>query len=222
MSTLARLSRCGVIGDVHCESETLERVLDALESMNVEPVLCVGDLVDGDGDADATLKLLESRRVQCVAGNHERWLLAGEQRTLDHATQEINEESLAFLRSLPKMVRYQTLNGKALLCHGVGEADEAWLLPDTQGYALQDIPTLRELMLEDDVQFMIGGHTHERMIRVFPGLTVINVGTIHRRNQQTFAVIDFDEMRMEHYSAAADSTGTLLEELELPAPAPVE
>ena len=222
MSTLARLSRCGVIGDVHCESETLERVLDALESMNIEPVLCVGDLVDGDGDADATLKLLESRRVQCVAGNHERWLLADEQRTLDHATQEINEESLSFLRSLPKMLHYQTLNGKALLCHGVGEADEAWLLPDTKGYGLQDIPTLRKLMLEEDVQFMIGGHTHERMIRVFPGLTVINAGTIHRRNEQTFTVIDFDEMRVGYYSAAADSTGKLLEELELPMPAPVE
>ncbi|MCZ6805986.1 MAG: metallophosphoesterase family protein [Deltaproteobacteria bacterium] len=221
MSTLASLGRCGVIGDVHCESEVLERVLDALESRGVEPALCVGDLVDGYGDADATLKLLESRRVQCVAGNHERWFLAREQRTLDHATQEISEESLAFIRSLPKMRHYQTLNGKTLLCHGVGEADEAWLLPDTKGYALQDIPTLRELMLEDDVQFMIGGHTHERMVRVFPGLTVINVGTIHRKNEQTFAVIDFDEMRVEYYSAAADSTGKLLEELELPIPPPV-
>jgi len=222
VNTLASLSRCGVIGDVHCESEALERVLDTLESMNLGPVLCVGDLVDGDGDADVTLKLLGSRRVQCVAGNHERWFLTGEQRTLDHATQQINDESLAFVRSLPKMRHYQTPNGKALLCHGVGEADEAWLLPDTKGYALQDIPTLRELMLEDDVQFMIGGHTHERMIRVFPGLTVINVGTIHRRNQQTFTVIDFDEMRVEYYSAAADSTGKLLEELDLPMPPPVE
>ena len=59
-----------------------------------------------------------------------------------------------------------------MLCHGVGTDDEAWLLPDTRGYALQDIPTLRELMLDDDVRFMIGGHTHERMVRVFPGLTV--------------------------------------------------
>ena len=46
------LSRLGVIGDVHCESETLERVLDALETMNVEAVLCVGDLVDGSRPKD--------------------------------------------------------------------------------------------------------------------------------------------------------------------------
>jgi len=222
VSTLPSLSSCGVIGDVHCESETLERVLDVLESMNVEPVLCVGDLVDGYGDVDATLKLLESRLVQCVAGNHERWFLTGEQRTLDHATLKINDESRAFIETLPKMRHYQTPQGKALLCHGVGEADEAWLLPDTKGYALQDIPTLRELMLDDEVQFMIGGHTHERMVRVFPGLIVINAGTIYRNDEQTFTVIDFDQMRVGYYSAAADSTGKLLEELPLPEAPPVE
>jgi len=211
-----------VIGDVHCESETLERVLDVLESMNVEPVLCVGDLVDGHGDADATLKLLESRHVQCVAGNHERWLLTGEHRNLENATHVINQESRAFIEALPKMRHYQTPHGTALLCHGVGDADEAWLLPDTKGYALQDIPTLRELMLDDDLQFMIGGHTHERMVRVFPGLTVINAGTIYRNDEQTFTVIDFDQMRVRYYSAASGSTGKLVEELPLPVPPPVE
>ena len=38
----------------------------------------------------------------------------------------------------------------------LGKDDEAWLLPDTRGYALQDIPELRELMLDPNVQFMLG------------------------------------------------------------------
>jgi predicted phosphodiesterase len=216
------LRRLGVIGDVHCESETLGRVLDALETMNVEAVLCVGDLVDGPGDADATLGMLEARGVQCVAGNHERWLLEGEQRTLEDATLEINEASRAFIESLPILRRYTTPNGSALLCHGVGKDDEAWLLPDTRGYALQDIPTLRELMLDETVQFMLGGHTHHRMVRVFPGLTVVNTGTIHRKDEQTFTVIDFEAMRVGVYSAAEGTTGQLIEEVELPFPDPVD
>jgi predicted phosphodiesterase len=216
------LGRLGVIGDVHCESETLERVLDALEAMNVEAVLCVGDLVDGPGDADATLGLLEARGVQCVAGNHERWFLDGEQRTLDNATAEVSQASRAFLESLPKERRYTTPNGNALLCHGVGEDDEGWLRPDTRGYALQDIPTLRELMIDADLQFMIGGHTHQRMIRVFPGLTVINAGTIHRKDEQTFMVVDFEAMRVSFYSAEEGTTGKQIEELDLPTPGPVE
>jgi predicted phosphodiesterase len=215
------LRRLGVIGDVHCESETLGRVLDALETMRVEVVLCVGDLVDGPGDADATLGLLEARGVQCVAGNHERWFLDGQQRTLENATDEVSEASRAFLEGLPKMRRYATPHGNALLCHGVGADDGAWLLPDTRGYALQDIPALRELMLDEDVQFMLSGHTHERMVRVFPGLTVVNAGTLHRKDEQTFTVVDFGAMRVSVYSAAEGTTGALIEEIDLPTPGPV-
>lgn len=220
MSETGKLSRLGVIGDVHCEAETLERVIDALDSMNVERLLCVGDLVDGLGDVDATLGLLEARGVECVAGNHERWFLSGEQRSLENATHEISDASRAFIQSLPRTRRYSTQAGEALLCHGVGDDDEAWLLPDTRGYALQDMPTLRELMLDDEIQFMIGGHTHHRMVRVFPGLTVINAGTIHRKDEQSFVVLDFAAMQVSAYSAAAATAGELIEELPLPMPAP--
>ena len=212
----------GVVGDVHCESATLSRVLNALDTMSVDAVLCVGDLVDGPGDADAALAILEARDVQCVAGNHERWFLEGVRRDVIDATESLSEASLAFLRRLRRTKLYDTPAGKAMLCHGVGQDDEAWLRPDTRGYALQDIPTLRELMLDDAVQFMIGGHTHQRMVRVFPGLTVINAGTIHRKDEQTFAVIDFARMKVAFYSAAENDTGRLIEEVPLPEPGPVD
>lgn len=214
--------RLGIVGDVHCESQTLERVLDVLDTMSVNAVLCVGDMVDGPGDADATLAMLEARGVECVAGNHERWFLEGEQRMLEHATLEVTPESRAFMEGLPRQRFYDTPAGRALLCHGVGADDEAWLLPDTRGYALQDIPSLRELMLDDRIQFMLGGHTHERMVRVFPGLTVVNAGTIHRKDEQTFIVVDFGAMRVAVYSAKDGETGRLIEEVPLPAPDAVE
>jgi predicted phosphodiesterase len=116
---------------------------------------------------------------------------------------------------------YETPAGRAMLCHGVGTDDEAWLRPDTRGYALQDIPTLRELMLDDSVQLMIGGHTHERMVRVFPGLTVVNAGTIHRKDEQTFTVIDFAQRSVSVFSAAPEDLGRPVEILDLPEPPPL-
>ena len=77
-------------------------------------------------------------------------------------------------------------------------------------------------MLDETVQFMLGGHTHERMVRVFPGLTVVNAGTIHPQDEQTFMVVDFEAMRVGFYSAAAGTTGHLIEEVKLPMPDPVE
>ncbi len=222
VKSTVRVARVGVVGDVHCESETLARVLDALETMNVDAILCVGDLVDGPGDADETLATLRAREVQCVAGNHERWFLEGERRDVADATEGVNEGSAEFLENLRQTRLYDTPAGKAMLCHGVGADDEAWLRPDTRGYALQDMPTLRELMLDDGVQFMIGGHTHQRMIRPFPGVTVINAGTLHRKDEQTFSVIDFNAMKVSVYSAAEVDMGRLVEELDLPAPGAVD
>ncbi len=69
---------------------------------------------------------------------------------------------------------------------------------------------------------MIGGHTHERMVRVFPGLTVLNAGTIHRKNEQTFMVLDFGAMRVAFHAAAEGETGKLIEERDLPLPGEVD
>ena len=76
-------------------------------------------------------------------------------------------------------------------------------------------------MLDERVQFMLGGHTHQRMVRVFQGLTVVNAGTIHRKDEQTFTVVDFDAMRVAFYSAKEGETGNLIEEVALPPPAPM-
>jgi predicted phosphodiesterase len=45
------MSRFGVLGDVHCEHEALAAALKLFEHQKVDRVLCVGDVVDGPGDA---------------------------------------------------------------------------------------------------------------------------------------------------------------------------
>lgn len=219
---LDTVGRVGIIGDVHCQSHALERVIGELQSQRLDLLMCVGDIVDGPGDADRTCELLMSANVECVAGNHERWLLAGERRGLDYATQEVTDRTRQFLTSLPAIRLYKTNAGRLMLCHGVGQDDEAALRPDTRGYGLQDIPTLRELMLHSDVDFMIGGHTHERMVRPFAGLTVVNAGTIWDKYEQTFLTIDFPTRKLCVLSAAEDDVGAVVEEGELPLPLPLK
>ncbi len=216
--TTARVARVGVIGDVHCQADALERVIATLGEASLDAILCVGDIVDGPGDADVTCSLLRASEVQCVAGNHERWLLAGEHRSLDGATQNISAETRAFLQGLPKLRRYETPCGNLLLCHGVGEDDESMLRPDTRGYGLQDIPALRDLMLDPSVDFMVCGHTHQRMVRQFVGLIVVNAGTLYDKFEQSFVAIDFAKCEVIFYSAAHKNFGETLETVELPLP----
>lgn len=171
--------RWGVIGDVHCEDERLETSITTLLEAGADTLIQVGDIVDGGGNLERCVELLKAHDVHTIAGNHERWFLAGEMRELKGATLEADESTRSFLASLPATRRFDTPKGDLLVCHGVGENDMVNLRPDTRGYALQSVmPSLRPLLLDTSLRFMLGGHTHQRMVRTFEGLTVINAGTL--------------------------------------------
>jgi predicted phosphodiesterase len=214
------LGRVGVIGDTHAEDAALEVALGALAREGVEQVLCVGDLVDGLGDVDRCCELLRRAGAIVVRGNHERWLLSGEMRDLPDATLEVSEPTRAFIESLPAVVEGDTAAGRLMLCHGVGDDDMAALRPQTAGYALQEVPTLRELMLRPDLRFAIGGHTHERMVRRFPGLTVINAGTLYREHEPCFVVVDFAERWVQFHDLLPGLRVESTPRIELPIPEP--
>lgn len=194
-----------------------------LREHGVDATVAVGDIVDGPGgDVDRCCRLLEQAEVMAVRGNHERWLLTGERRHERNATQRISEHTQAYLESLPTTRQLETASGRALLCHGVGEDDMAFLTPETQGYGLQAIGELRELMLRSDLDFAIGGHTHRRMVRCFPGLTFINVGSLHPQDEPCFAVLDFEAQQVQFYDLGSGLGVERSEPLALPRPAPIE
>ena len=53
----SEISNIGIIGDVHCEDEFLERVLKEL-AQHCDLLLCVGDVADGRGSFDRCCSLL--------------------------------------------------------------------------------------------------------------------------------------------------------------------
>jgi predicted phosphodiesterase len=193
--------RVGAIGDIHCEDAALERALAMFAERGVDRVLAVGDILDGRGDADRCCRLLRDAGALVVRGNHERWFLRGEMRSLPDATLSVSGETRAFLEALAPTTEIDTSAGRLLLCHGVGDDDMAALRPDTSGYALQSIyDVLRPLLVRPDLRFVVGGHTHQRMVRRFEGLTFINAGTLHRDWEPGVALIDFAARTVEHHS----------------------
>ena len=215
-------ARLLMLGDVHAESESVQRVLDHADAhLGVDASLCVGDIVDGVGDADATLEILRERGVITVAGNHERGVLHDEMRHLANCTPTLRPENRAMLEGLPRTLRLPTIAGGAILCHAVGEDDESFLRSTTRGYDLQ-IEALRELMLDPSVQYMLAGHTHERMVRRFQGLVVVNAGTLRRDDSPGFIVVDFERKLVRCFDIG--DLGARIEEREplaLPQPLPV-
>jgi predicted phosphodiesterase len=189
-----KLRRIGIIGDIHCEDQLLETTLRFLQSQQVELICAVGDIVDGPGNANRAIELLVQHHVVCVRGNHERWLFAGEMRGLPDANSrfDLNGDSWDFLPELRTMRGLATVAGQALLCHGLGEDDMAGVWPDDPEEVLQNNIPLKRLVASHQYEFVINGHTHYRMVRSFEHLTIINAGTLFRKHNPGFGLVEFD------------------------------
>ena len=195
------LGRIGVIGDVHCEDDLLSRLLGYFERAGLDAVLCVGDLADGSGDINRTCRLLHDAGVLCVAGNHDRWLLTGEQRDDPDATPArlLTSDTRKFLESLPATRAFDTRAGKLLLCHGTGDDDMLAVKRDHLRYDLDNNFALQQLLQEGKYRFLISGHTHQTMVRRVRDLILINPGTLHRGYAQSAAVVDFEALEVVFY-----------------------
>jgi len=199
------LSSFAALGDLHAEDASLAAVLAFLRALKVERVLCVGDIVDGEGDVDRCCALLESHGVLAVRGNHEGWFLEGAMRTLPgaHQLETVSSATSAFLSKLPATRSFQTPQGELLLCHGVGDDDMQRLTPDDYGYGLACNTALAGLLGEGRYRWMVGGHTHRRMVRTFEQLTVINAGTLCRDGTPCFVVVNLGEGFAQFYDVRA-------------------
>jgi predicted phosphodiesterase len=194
MSALVLDGRVGLIGDVHAEDRLLELALTRLRDSGAETILCVGDLTDGPGSIDRVCALLAEHQVITVSGNHDRWVLGDTMRDLPYAIgrSEYSASALAFLRSLDRTHELSSSRGRVCLCHGLGTNDMAGVMPDDYGYGLEFNTELQALIADPDLAIVLNGHTHKPMVRHFPGLTIVNAGTIFHEHEPGYVVVDFD------------------------------
>ena len=179
---MQEVRQVGLIGDVHAEDDLLEAALRHLQAADgLDAILCVGDVVTGPGDAGRCCDLLASANVVTVRGNHDRWFLTG---TASYAhlpkatpSDDLDEKQRQFLASLPPLRGFETARGALMLCHGLGDDDTATVYSHDTGYALESNHRLHALIGAGELRFLVNGHTHDRMVRNFDGLTIINAGT---------------------------------------------
>ena len=196
----------GVLGDVHAEDETLLAALEFFAMMGVDRVVCVGDVLDGEGDAERCIATLRAREITTVRGNHERWFIERASKGLSDATPEasLSQASLAWLRSLPVMSAFQTVAGPALLCHSLGRDDFTCLFPDEAIDPRRPSKAIRGLLqAAAGCRFVINGHTHVPMVRVVGPVVVLNAGTLSRTNASVVMLVDFERREVAWYPCAA-------------------
>ena len=218
-ASLGKLRRLGIIGDVHADDVPLAHALQQLEAMQLDAILCTGDVVDGPGSADHCAALLQAHQVITVAGNHERWLFTGRARHHPEADQlaALAPETLSFLGNLPTCVEFETVSGRLLLSHGIGLDDMAQVWPGSERLGPQKSLALDEILASQRYRYLVHGHIHYRLILEFERMTLVNPGALARNLQMNFKpgfmTLDAEAQQATYYHL--DDEGRILEYAEV-------
>src|SRR5262245_57782429 len=114
----------GIVSDIHGNLEALSAAAELLAARGVDRILCLGDIVGYNADADACVRAIEQLGAEAVAGNHD--LIAagalGAERCSDKAAFALRrtraalaEESRRALLALPQR---RVVEGELVLMHG--------------------------------------------------------------------------------------------------------
>ena len=159
------MNRIAVVSDIHSNLHALTAVWDRIESIGVDAVFCLGDIVGYGARPVECLQMIRDKGVTCVQGNHDA-LVADGSLSLDfniyslaaveHNRELLDAESLQWLGALPTRFR---LDAEALFVHGAPCDRDRYLV------YLDDLQEASErLMKEDGPGICFFGHTHHPVV----------------------------------------------------------
>jgi putative phosphoesterase len=191
----------GVISDVHGNLPALERVLEAMPS--VDMLVCAGDVVGYNPWPAACVDAVRDRGVPTVQGNHDRAVANADaagfngmaKAGVDYAREQLGAEAVDWLGALPTERR--VADGRVKIVHGHPDDPDHYTYP-------------REFAagLLDDEELLIMGHTHVQHHAVFSEGIVLNPGSVgqprDRDSDAAYAVVDLDDRSVAEYRVSYD------------------
>lgn len=181
----------GIISDVHANIIALKIVLKKFEELNVDKIICCGDVIGIGPEPESVVQELIKLgdKLICVSGNHEGYLIErfpekvhDDKRTFceseikSHLWQheQLNESSKEFLRKLRQVEYIEDDKLKICVMHYPKDCD---------GKYMQHLknPTFEEcekLFCRYDADIFLYGHTHQKNIVSDKQKMYINPGSL--------------------------------------------
>jgi putative phosphoesterase len=174
--------RLALISDQHGNDVAFRAALEDVERLEVEEIVCLGDVVQGGSEPAQTLDRLASLGCETVLGNADAFLLEVPGDSPEPVTErqlEVREWTLSQfdtsqieqIRAFAPVVRRELDGVSLLLCHGSPRSFDDVLLPELGGEAL-------EPFLGHDAALLAGGHTHLQWTRRIGGALYLNPGSV--------------------------------------------
>jgi putative phosphoesterase len=174
--------RLALISDQHGNDVAFRAALEDVERLEVEEIVCLGDVVQGGSEPAQTLDRLASLGCETVLGNADAFLLEVPGDSPEPVTErqlEVREWTLSQfdtsqieqIRAFAPVVRRELDGVSLLLFHGSPRSFDDVLLPELGGEAL-------EPFLGHDAALLAGGHTHLQWTRRIGDALYVNPGSV--------------------------------------------
>lgn len=185
--------KIGVFSDVHGHIKELHQTLLLLRHLQVDEVICCGDLVDKGAYSDAVIATMQEQNILCVQGNHD---FKAQFTWLTHA-EPLQDSSLSYLIDLPATLTFDWTGLSVYVCHANPWQDSSIYVFPTRPEAL--FQQVAEAVTADVI---IMGHTHHPMSVQWGNTMLVNPGSIYGnrdRPQRSCGILTLPERCFEIY-----------------------
>ncbi len=155
--------RIAIIADIHANLEALQAVLERIHVLNVDEIVCLGDIVGYNANPNECVDILRKEKILSVLGNHDACASGLEEpyrfnelarRAVFWTREHLTEENRSFLLELPREKRVRNY----FLFHGSIHNTNRYILSRYDVEAnFQSLAGLRGAL---NLGFF--GHTHVR------------------------------------------------------------
>ena len=202
--TIPTLHRVAVITDIHANLPALEAALDRVQALEVDAVLCGGDLVGYGPHPNEVCRLIADRAIPTIYGNYD-YAIARDledcgcayitphdrelgQRSVEWTLANTDQASKDFMRELPFDLRFDLGSGSVHLVHGSPRKVNEYLFEDKPARLYE------RLAAAEDAETLIFGHTHKPWVHEYGGVLFVNCGSVgkpkDRDPRAAFAILD--------------------------------
>jgi putative phosphoesterase len=174
--------RVALISDIHGNRWALGAVLEHIADQRVDAIWNLGDILSGPLEPAATAEILMELALPTISGNHERQLLACEDRrggpSDQFAFEHTEQRHRDWLRSLPPSLAPRA---DVLLCHGTPRSDLEPMLETLEPAGLRpaSYAEIEARVADHSVRLIACGHTHiPRLVCTRDGRVIVNPGSV--------------------------------------------
>jgi len=197
-----------LISDIHGNYTALREVLAKIDSMGIDEVYCLGDVVGYYTEVNECCDEMRRRNIKSVMGNHDWYMAANSfcprsnsvNDCLKYQKQVISEENYAWISRFPVFLTA----GNVFMVHG------GWTDPIDEY-----LNPAEEYFSRVDGRYFASGHTHRQVIAQFGDKIYCNPGSVGQPRDNdpraAFATFDGSKFELHRVEYDIDKVGELME-----------